>query len=133
MPGILETFLASAFAAQIDANGTPQHQCNVHQPISIGEIEAGLLMGFDSSSHSALIESGVAVDKIAIEDFEMVATLVDEIQNQIPLNGNSKQDFLYKHAIAARLGKSLLMSADAPSRREMIACAGVFQHPWQEY
>ena len=114
MASILEFTLAEIAAASIDAMGICAHPCAGYSPLGLAKAEADDLQRFDPDSFSKLKEIGVTVHDVEVEDFEFIGNL-----SHLPMV--SAHDArtckkLYKHAIAVRLERSILISDVSPEK-----------------
>lgn len=133
MTGIIETMIATFIVNEIDAGGICHHKSMSYMPITIGENEAASLNRFDPEIYNSLGKIGIIIEKLKMEDLDRVGSLIDELIDKLKLNAADDNAFLYKHSIASRLSKCLLMSNQSPSRDRMIVCADIFGHNWNEF
>jgi hypothetical protein len=133
MPGLMEKAIANEFGTGAQAGTKPPHACSSKEPLHLGEYEADIIHGFDKERYDKIIENGVKVEKIEPQDYDLVASLIENIEATIDIDVYKENKFLYKHAITKRLRCLMLQLSDAPDRAELIACARIFDHPYQEY
>jgi hypothetical protein len=129
MPSLLEFNIAERMASATDDAGHCNHAGIAHAPCGIGEIEAKKLSRFDPESFEKLQGIGINIENIEIQDFDYIAQTVPALTNIKSFDSNNS-DILYKHAIAVRLERDLLIANGCPECAETINISIAFGHDY---
>lgn len=114
MGSILEFTIAEEAAANVDDVGQCTHQCTHHVPLGLAQAEADDLKRFDPEAFQKLEALGVTIHDVELEDFDQIGSLGH--LNIVQAFDQSTAKKLYKHAIALRLDRSILISNACPEK-----------------
>ncbi|WP_422022033.1 hypothetical protein [Roseibium sp.] len=129
MPAILEIIIAGEASDSIDTTGACTHRCVAHAPLGLAKPEADDLRRFDPDSFQRLEEIGVSVHDVEIDDFEEIAAIAH--LEAISHFDNKNAEKLYKHAIALRLNRSLLISNQSSEKQSLEKICIAFGNDFQ--
>lgn len=114
MASILEFKMAELAAESVDHTGNCQHACIQFSPLGLAKPEADDLSRFDPEAFDKLSATGITVHEVEFEDFDSIGQLSHlALINQFDNRTDRK---LYKHAIANRLGRDLLIASASPEK-----------------
>jgi hypothetical protein len=125
MASILEFTLAEETADSIDDAGVCGHSCAVHSPLGLAKTEADDLQRFDPEAFSKLKLLGITVHDVEVEDFDAIGSL-----SHLPIIRSFDSRTarkLYKHAIAMRLERAILiskLSSEQPAVEDVCVAFG---------
>ncbi|MBP2540392.1 hypothetical protein D3C87_1288180 [compost metagenome] len=117
MASILEITVAEETASSIDSSGQCSHKCLAHTPLGLAQPEADDLHRYDPEAYQKLSAYGVTVHDLEIEDLEQIGQLYHIPVINVFDKRTSKK--LYKHAIALRLQRDLLIADSAPDKHTL--------------
>ncbi|WP_085737585.1 hypothetical protein [Rhizobium sp. CIAT894] len=132
MPSLFELCMAERVAALVDDHGNCNHLCVAHSPFGLGEYEAQKLRRYDPDAFAKLEAAGLVTHEVEVEDFESVGQRVGALTAIKNFNDSSSED-LYKHAIAVRLQRVLLIANGHSKSDEIEQISNVFGNEYQRY
>lgn len=132
MPSLFEFNMAERIANIVDDQGNCNHACMAHAPCGLGEFEAQKLKRFDPSSFNKLETIGVTIHSVEIDDFEAVGNAIPAL-SQIKTYDARNSELLYKHAVAVRLQRSILIANGFPESDETEQVSRIFGNPFYRF
>ncbi|KRB60296.1 hypothetical protein ASE04_24820 [Rhizobium sp. Root708] len=124
MASILEFTVATEAADAMDNTGLCAHGCTSFSPLGLARAEADDIQRFDPDAFEKLNHFGVTIHEVEIEDFDYIGSLSHlAVVNQFDSKTTKK---LYKHAIAVRLGRDLLIANESPEKDTIEAVSLAF-------
>jgi hypothetical protein len=131
MAGILE-FVMAVKAAEFASSGTlASGACGKHSPLSIGEIEATRLNHYSPDDYKLLVSSGVSLEDLLIEDIDMIAEIIEKLENSPSFSERGQNDQFYKHAIAIRCHLDLLLLDGTKEAKFCEADSKIIGNSWK--
>lgn len=131
MAAILEFTIAEQASEAIDDTGICIHGCATHAPLGLAKPEADDLQRFDPEAFQKLTSSGVTIHDVEVEDFDHIGSISH--LNVVNSFGHRNAKKLYKHAIAIRLDRPILIALNSPEKDTLEAVCGAFGNPYHVF